>query len=417
MAPQERDHELVETPGRRAAEDPDGHRAGLQLGELADAVGGVLDGAEAARGVLGERPAGLGGDDPSAGAPEQVGSSACSSLRICSATAGCETCSGSAAAVNEPCSNAAQKQRSCCRDKSSALDCAKKVRLPGGRPAADDLSMTRDVVIVGGGIAGLSAAWRLRHRDILLLEGGDRLGGRMRSDPCGDYWLNYGAHLFPAPGSLVDRMATECRLETVPVFGGMMGLAVDGKIVEGGRVESYPFRLPLSLRERIAFARAGLKVQLAVRRYAATPRTLRVHERPDVRRLPRPAAAHGARHLRLRGAPRDRRARRARRGRRRRPVRDRLGGQGLADRAQPARGNRPAAGRARPRVGRAGAHPQPGRRRPGRRQRAGRLQRRRGDPRAARDHGGAGAARRAACRCRWPSVPPMRWRSSHTERF
>jgi oxygen-dependent protoporphyrinogen oxidase len=129
--------------------------------------------------------------------------------------------------------------------------------------------MTRDVVIVGGGIAGLSAAWRLRHRDVLLLEAGDRLGGRMRSDPCGEYWLNYGAHLFPAPGSLVDAIASECGLETVPVTGGMMGLALGDTILEGGRVESYPFRLPLSLRERIAFARAGLKVQLAVRRYHA----------------------------------------------------------------------------------------------------------------------------------------------------
>jgi oxygen-dependent protoporphyrinogen oxidase len=127
--------------------------------------------------------------------------------------------------------------------------------------------MTHDVVIVGGGIAGLSAAWRLRHRDVLLLEAGDRLGGRMRSDACGEYWLNYGAHLFPAPGSLVDSMARDCRLETVPVTGGMMGLAVGSKQVTSGRVETYPFRLPLPARDRIAFIRAGVRIQRTVARY------------------------------------------------------------------------------------------------------------------------------------------------------
>jgi oxygen-dependent protoporphyrinogen oxidase len=127
--------------------------------------------------------------------------------------------------------------------------------------------MTRDVVIIGGGIAGLSAAWRLRHRDILLLEAGDRLGGRMRSDPCGEYWLNHGAHLFPAPGSLVDGMTRDCGLETVPVTGSMMGLAVGSTILGNGRVESYPFRLPLLVRDRIALAKAGVKVQRAVARY------------------------------------------------------------------------------------------------------------------------------------------------------
>jgi oxygen-dependent protoporphyrinogen oxidase len=133
-------------------------------------------------------------------------------------------------------------------------------------------AMTRDVVIVGGGIAGLSAAWRLRHRDVLLLEAGDRLGGRMRSDLRGDYWLNYGAHLFPGPGSLVDGMARECGLETVRVTGGMMGLAVGSTRLVRGRVETYPFRLPLSVRDRIAFVKAGLKVQRAVARYHALER-------------------------------------------------------------------------------------------------------------------------------------------------
>lgn len=129
------------------------------------------------------------------------------------------------------------------------------------------MTVKRDVVIVGGGIAGLAATWELRHRDVLLLEAGDRLGGRMRSDPCGEYWLNFGAHLFPAPGSYVDGLVQSCGLETVPVWGSMMGLALGEKLLTTGRPETYPLRLPLGWRDRVAFARAGITIQRAVRRY------------------------------------------------------------------------------------------------------------------------------------------------------
>ena len=54
----------------------------------------------------------------------------------------------------------------------------------------------KDVVIVGGGLAGLAAGWRLRHWDTVLLESGSRVGGRIRSERRGRYWLNWGGHVF-----------------------------------------------------------------------------------------------------------------------------------------------------------------------------------------------------------------------------
>jgi oxygen-dependent protoporphyrinogen oxidase len=141
-----------------------------------------------------------------------------------------------------------------------------------------------EVVVVGGGIAGLTAAWKLRHRDVLLLEASDRLGGRMRSESYGEYWLNYGAHLFPAPGSLVDSLARELQLRTVPVWGGMMGLAVGDRKLTSGRVETYPFRLPLSVTDRAAFALQGLKVQRTVRAYQRVAKAAPGEAPEDVRR-------------------------------------------------------------------------------------------------------------------------------------
>jgi glycine/D-amino acid oxidase-like deaminating enzyme len=38
-----------------------------------------------------------------------------------------------------------------------------------------------DVVVVGGGLAGLAAGWRLRHWDTVLLESSSRVGGLARA--------------------------------------------------------------------------------------------------------------------------------------------------------------------------------------------------------------------------------------------
>ncbi|PYM66190.1 MAG: hypothetical protein DMD79_03300 [Candidatus Rokuibacteriota bacterium] len=124
-----------------------------------------------------------------------------------------------------------------------------------------------EAVIVGAGIAGLTAAWTLRDRDILVLEASERVGGRMRSEPRGPYWLNLGAHLFGGPGSLLDRLVGEVGLETRAIPGNRMGLAFKGRILAGGRPETYPLRLPLSLGARLSFIRAGLRLRMAAQGY------------------------------------------------------------------------------------------------------------------------------------------------------
>jgi oxygen-dependent protoporphyrinogen oxidase len=119
----------------------------------------------------------------------------------------------------------------------------------------------RDVVIVGGGIAGLVCAHRLRDRDPVVLEGSDRVGGRVWSKQRGDLALSVGAHMFPPPDSVIGKIVTELGLEIMPITGSMLNIQLGGRVVRDVRPELLPFRLPLSPAGRISFARAGLKVK------------------------------------------------------------------------------------------------------------------------------------------------------------
>jgi protoporphyrinogen/coproporphyrinogen III oxidase len=124
-----------------------------------------------------------------------------------------------------------------------------------------------EVVVVGGGIAGLSAAWRLRERDMLLLEAAPAVGGRIRSEPRGSYWLNLGPHVLPPPTTNLGRLLDELGLETALIPGTATAAFVNGKLVAGGRPETFPFRLRLPLAARLSLAKAGIKIRSAVREY------------------------------------------------------------------------------------------------------------------------------------------------------
>ena len=130
-----------------------------------------------------------------------------------------------------------------------------------------DDSITYDAIIVGGGIAGLAAAWELRDKNVLVLEADSRVGGRMRSEERGDYWLNVGGHLIEGPGSVMYNLAEQMGVEVRLSPGDPTAIALRGKTVSGGRPETYPFRLPLSLGARLSFIKAGLKMRRAVSAY------------------------------------------------------------------------------------------------------------------------------------------------------
>jgi oxygen-dependent protoporphyrinogen oxidase len=137
-----------------------------------------------------------------------------------------------------------------------------------GRPREPHYTRrVHDVVVVGAGIAGLTAAWALRDRDVVVLEASDRVGGRIRSERCGRYWLNLGAHVFAGPGTPTDRLLRETAVVARDVPGILTAVSLDGRLVAGGRVETYPLRLPLRARERVELACVGVRLRREVARY------------------------------------------------------------------------------------------------------------------------------------------------------
>ena len=79
----------------------------------------------------------------------------------------------------------------------------------------------KTVCIVGGGIAGLSAAWRLQQIrpdvQVTLLEASERVGGKLRTEricaPEGDYVCEAGAESFVRRTPDLWRMVCELGLD------------------------------------------------------------------------------------------------------------------------------------------------------------------------------------------------------------
>ena len=52
------------------------------------------------------------------------------------------------------------------------------------------------IVVLGGGLTGLSAAWQLREEDCLLVEQAEKVGGLAATDECAGFFFDRGSHIW-----------------------------------------------------------------------------------------------------------------------------------------------------------------------------------------------------------------------------
>lgn len=76
---------------------------------------------------------------------------------------------------------------------------------------------TFDVVIVGGGISGLVAAYELKDKKVLLIDGNPRMGGNAKTQTVGRSFLSQGSAYvtIPESGSMMDKFYADMRVKNL----------------------------------------------------------------------------------------------------------------------------------------------------------------------------------------------------------
>lgn len=116
-----------------------------------------------------------------------------------------------------------------------------------------------EVVILGAGLAGMTAAYQLRDLNPLVIEERDRVGGRTLSGRHGDYWFNSGAQFVWDHRTL--ELCRELGIEILDATGAKASLYLRDRLVQGASPYTMFLRLPLSLRERIDLGRTILRLR------------------------------------------------------------------------------------------------------------------------------------------------------------
>ena len=146
-----------------------------------------------------------------------------------------------------------------------------------------------DTLVVGGGIAGLCAAFRLQQQGykVRVLEAAETPGGHVRTDPVGSFLLEWGPHTVPASADGVFELAdalgvAEDMIPTAPTAHARF-------IVRGGRLHRAPHSVWALLTTRLLSWRSKLAILTEPLRRGA-PHPDDTAETFFIRRLGREAA-------------------------------------------------------------------------------------------------------------------------------
>ena len=110
-----------------------------------------------------------------------------------------------------------------------------------------------DAVIVGAGLAGMTAAHELRDLDVVVLEKEPRVGGRTLSGRHLGYWYNSGAQFVWDQRTL--NLCRDLGLEVIGGDGARAAIFLRGRLVEAANPYTLLLKMPMSLREKLDFGR------------------------------------------------------------------------------------------------------------------------------------------------------------------